>query len=74
MPPENTPVTPIAPPGGIPAPPTPPTSECYMPALAMAYVPMQKWQQIYDQQMALSRGTLFAELDKPFIGEEVKFK
>lgn len=38
--------------------------------LAMAYVPMQKWQKLYDPDVALERGTLFLELDKPFIGEE----
>ncbi|MFQ8601001.1 MAG: spore coat associated protein CotJA, partial [Oscillospiraceae bacterium] len=36
--------------------------------LAMAYVPMQKWQKLYDPDVALERGTLFLELDKPFIG------
>lgn len=36
--------------------------------LAMAYVPMQKWRDIYDDDVALSRGTIFAELDLPFLG------
>lgn len=35
--------------------------------LAMAYVPMQKWQDIYDNDVALSRGTIFAQLDLPFL-------
>ncbi len=39
-------------------------------SLAMAYVPRQKWQNIYDVKVALVRGTIFADLDKPFIGEE----
>lgn len=39
-------------------------------SLAMAYVPRQKWQNIYDAKVALVRGTIFADLDKPFIGEE----
>ena len=39
-------------------------------ALAMAYVAMQQWQDLYDPDVALQRGTLFAQLDKPFIGEE----
>lgn len=39
-------------------------------ALAMAYVPYQEWGDIYEVDMALARGTLFPELDKPFIGEE----
>ena len=34
--------------------------------LAMVYAPMQKWHQAYSPDEALSRGTLFAELDKPF--------
>ncbi|NLZ45903.1 MAG: spore coat associated protein CotJA [Clostridiales bacterium] len=38
--------------------------------LAMCYVPMQKWDKIYDPVTGLQRGTIFAELDKPFIGEE----
>jgi len=37
--------------------------------LAMAYVPMQKWQKIYEPEMSRMRGTMFAELDKPFLGE-----
>lgn len=39
-------------------------------SLAMAYVPMQQWRELYDPQLGLDRGTIFAELDKPFIGEE----
>ncbi|MGN1014590.1 MAG: spore coat associated protein CotJA [Butyricicoccus sp.] len=39
-------------------------------SLAMAFVPSQYWQNIYDQNVALARGTIFADLDKPFIGEE----
>ena len=34
--------------------------------LAMAYVPRQKWRNAYSPEEALSRGTLFAELDLPF--------
>ena len=37
---------------------------------AMAYVPFQTWQKPYDCEAALSRGTIFPALDKPFIGEE----
>ena len=36
--------------------------------LTMAYVPMQKWRDIYTVDVALARGTLFSELDKPFLG------
>lgn len=39
-------------------------------SLAMAYVPMQNWRNLYELDLALERGTVFAELDKPFIGEE----
>lgn len=38
--------------------------------IAMAYVPFQKWERPYDDNIALSRGTIFPSLDKPFIGEE----
>lgn len=36
--------------------------------LAMAYVPWQKWENIYCSDKALKRGTIFADLDKPFYG------
>lgn len=36
--------------------------------LAMAYVPMQKWRKIYSNDVALNRGTIFEELDLPFMG------
>ncbi|HHU16783.1 MAG TPA: spore coat associated protein CotJA [Clostridiales bacterium] len=36
--------------------------------VGMAYVPMQRWRDIYDTKKALSRGTIFAELDMPFLG------
>lgn len=38
-------------------------------ALAMAYVPRQKWNDIYQPDVGFSRGTIFPALDKPFIGE-----
>lgn len=38
--------------------------------LAMAYIPMQKWQEIYEAEVGLERGTIFSELDKPWLGEE----
>lgn len=37
-------------------------------AIAMAYVPWQKWRQIYRMDQGLQRGTIFEELDKPFRG------
>lgn len=36
--------------------------------LAMAYVPWQKWQKIYDAEKGFCRGTIFEELDLPFRG------
>jgi hypothetical protein len=39
-------------------------------SLAMAYVPYQKLDKLYDMNAGLKRGTLFPELDLPFIGEE----
>lgn len=39
-------------------------------ALAMGFVPDQIWQNIYNDDVGLARGTIFADLDKPFIGEE----
>ena len=37
--------------------------------LAMAYVPWQQWREIYEPDKALCRGTIFKELDKPFLGK-----
>lgn len=36
--------------------------------IAMAYVPPQKWQNIFDVDAALREGTLFKELALPFTG------
>ena len=36
--------------------------------LAMAYVPWQKWQNIYKPENALYAGTIFQDLDLPFTG------
>lgn len=38
-------------------------------ALAMGFVPKQRWQDVYETDVALSRGTIFPALDKMFIGE-----
>lgn len=38
--------------------------------LAMAYVPMQQWSEVYDEAEAFSAGTLFPELNLPFEPEE----
>ena len=39
-------------------------------SLAMAYVPFQKWDHIYTPQAGFERGTVFADLDKPFMGAD----
>ena len=57
-----------------------PSIECEQPdstlpkemPIAMLYVPYQSWRKLYDHQIALERGTIFEELDKPFIGERLK--
>lgn len=36
--------------------------------LALASVPMQKFEKLYPPAMALARGTLFSALDLPFKG------
>lgn len=37
-------------------------------SLAMAYVPYQPFDNLYDGETALNRGTLFKALDLPFTG------
>ena len=46
------------------------TPECSSDALsglplAYAYVPIQPWRMLYSPDVALERGTMFEELDKP---------
>ena len=36
--------------------------------IGMAYVPWQTFKDIYDMERGLNAGTIFAELDKPFMG------
>ncbi|MFV0344464.1 MAG: spore coat associated protein CotJA [Anaerocolumna sp.] len=36
--------------------------------LAMAYVPFQKWKNIYDVSTGLQTGTIFQDLNLPFYG------
>ena len=38
--------------------------------LAMAYVPMQRWEKLYTPDVGFIRGTIFTQLDLPFIGEK----
>lgn len=37
--------------------------------VGMAYVPYQQWKNVYEPSVALDRGTVFEDLDKPFLGE-----
>ena len=39
-------------------------------SFAMAYVTIQPGENTYDASVALERGTLFSQLDKPFLGKE----
>ncbi len=39
--------------------------------LAMAYVPVQAWEERYSEQEGLQRGTLFKQLDLPFGGVQI---
>lgn len=38
------------------------------PALAMAYIPFQQWNDVYCAEKALSAGTVFPCLNLPFVG------
>ena len=38
-------------------------------SLAMVYSPPQEWRAIYPVGEAIDKGTLFSELDKPFLGK-----
>ena len=37
--------------------------------LASVYAPLQEWRELYDEEKGLAHGTLFVELDKPFLGK-----
>lgn len=43
-------------------------------AIGMTYTPWQKFREIYEPEKALSVGTSFAELDKPFYGRRMQSK
>ena len=36
--------------------------------LAMVYSPAQEWRELYDNETGLARGTVFKELEFPFLG------
>ena len=42
--------------------------------LAMAYIPMQRFENLYSIDEALCAGTLFKDLDKPFLGGKAERK
>lgn len=42
---------------------------CNEMVLVMSYVKRQQWDQVYEPETALDRGTIFPELDLPFMGE-----
>jgi hypothetical protein len=44
-------------------------ADCIDMVLAMAYVKRQRWGELYEPEAGLSRGTVFQELDLPFMGE-----
>ena len=41
-------------------------------APGMCYVPWQKWEDIYSPEEVFARGTIFAQLDKSYIGRKCK--
>lgn len=43
------------------------TDDCSNFRVAMAYVPWQQWQQTYPLDRAIRQGTIFPDLDKPFL-------
>ena len=45
----------------------PPDQDGQQMVLAMAYVPWQHLQTVYEPEYGLDRGTIFPELEKPFL-------
>lgn len=39
--------------------------------VGMAYVPFQAWEEPFDENTALMKGTIFPSLDKPFLARRV---
>ncbi len=39
--------------------------------IGMAYVPWQYWEDIYEADKGLQQGTIFMQLDKPYLGRKV---
>lgn len=42
-----------------------------MQSLAMAYVPWQQWRYLYEADEGFHCGTIFKELNKPFMGRRM---
>lgn len=40
-------------------------------SLAMAYVPIQNWEEMYSEEKALEVGTVFPSLNFPFLGKGI---
>ena len=43
------------------------TDRCEYPSLAMVYMPFQEWTELYGYKAALCNGTLFKQLNNPFL-------
>jgi hypothetical protein len=43
--------------------------QCIDMVLAMAYIKRQRWGELYEPEAGLARGTVFSELDLPFMGK-----
>lgn len=50
--------------------PSTPTTDIKMQPLAIATVRDQIWEELYEPDVAFSRGTIFPELDKPFLADK----
>ena len=64
------PQAPAAPPVQDPVQVPESTPACgYCITLGMAYIPVQAWQSLYEPEDGFARGTIFEELDFPFMGK-----
>ncbi len=45
------------------------TNNCDAFPIGMAYVPWQKFQNLFEPEKGFQTGTIFIELDKPFLGK-----
>lgn len=49
------------------------TYDINQPKLAEAYIPFQKYVSAYPPEEGLKKGTIFPELDKPYLGEKMRW-